>query len=257
MRLEGMPIVVTGATGIARAGVERFTAEGALVFVISIEERDCLSLAAEVPIAGWAAADLSLEAEAVEAVARAASALGTIRGLLAVAGGSGRSFGDGPLHEVSADAWASTLALNLTTSFLAAREVVKVMLDTGDGGSLVLVSSVLATSPVAPGFSTHAYIAAKGAQMALARAMAAHYAGDGIRVNVIAPGLVETPMSTRAQLDPEIVVFAGEKQPLPGGFLQPEDVAGAAVYLLSEEARHVTGQVLGIDGGWSISGATM
>ncbi len=256
MRLEGTPIVVTGATGIARAGAERLTAAGARVFVISIEESECEALAAEIPVAGWVAADLTDEDAAVEAMGRAGEALGTIRGLFAVAGGSGRKLGDGPIDEVELAGWRATLDLNLTTSFLAAREAVRSMLATRAGGSIVLVSSVLATSPVAGLFSTHAYAAAKGAQVSLARAMAAHYSADGIRVNVIAPGLVATPMSVRAQGDPEIVGFAGAKQPLSGGFLQPDDVADAAVFLLSDEARHISGQVLGVDGGWSVSGVT-
>ncbi len=254
MRLEGIPVVVTGATGIARAGAERFAAEGAQVFVISIDPAECELLASEVAIAGWAAADLSDEDAAVGAMARAGEALGSIRGLFAVAGGSGRKLGDGPIDEVELAGWDATLALNLTTSFLAGREAVRSMLAAKGGGSVVLVSSVLATSPVADLFSTHAYAAAKGAQISLGRAMAAHYGADGIRVNVVAPGLVATPMSIRAQEDTEIVGFAGVKQPLSDGFLEPADIADAAVFLLSDEARHITGQVLGVDGGWSVSG---
>lgn len=256
MRLEDTPIVVTGATGIARAGAERLTAEGARVFVISIDPSDCEALASEVQVAGWVAADLSNEDAAVEAMGRAREVLGSIRGLFAVAGGSGRKLGDGPVDEIALAGWDATLALNLTTSFLSAREVVRSMLSAGSGGSIVLVSSVLASSPVARLFSTHAYAAAKGAQISLARSMAAHYGPAGIRVNVIAPGLVATPMSIRAQDDPGIVEFSQAKQPLSAGFLQAGDVADAAVFLLSDEARHVSGQVLAVDGGWSVSGAT-
>lgn len=256
MRLEDAPIVITGATGIARAGAERLTAEGARVFVVSIDPSECEALAAEVPVAGWAAADLSDEDEAVRAMARAGEVLGSIRGLFAVAGGSGRKLGDGPVDEVGLAGWNATIDLNLTTSFLAAREAVRSMLAAGSGGSVLLVSSVLAASPVAGLFSTHAYAAAKGAQISLARAMAAHYGADGIRVNVVAPGLVATPMSIRAQEDAAIVGFVETKQPLPGGFLHPEDIADAAVFLLSDEARHISGQVLGVDGGWTVSGPT-
>jgi NAD(P)-dependent dehydrogenase (short-subunit alcohol dehydrogenase family) len=105
-------------------------------------------------------------------------------------------------------------------------------------------------------FATHAYAAAKGAIEALATTMAARYAADGIRVNVVAPALVATPMAARAAEDPVTVDFARRKQPLSGGFMAPEDVAAAAVFLLSPEARGITGQVLGVDGGWSVAEAT-
>ena len=89
----------------------------------------------------------------------------------------------------------------------------------------------------------------------MARAMASHYAGDGIRVNMISPGLVRTPMSERAANDPATVAYAGRKQPLAGGFLDPDDVALAALFLLSGDAARITGQVLEVDGGWGVTEA--
>ena len=116
------------------------------------------------------------------------------------------------------------------------------------------MASVLAFSPEPGHFSTHAYAASKGAIISMSRAMAAHYAAKGIRVNVIAPALVKTPMSARAQADQEIVDFIQKKQPLSGGLLEAADVAETALFLLSERSRHVTGQVVSIDGGWSVTG---
>jgi NAD(P)-dependent dehydrogenase (short-subunit alcohol dehydrogenase family) len=83
--------------------------------------------------------------------------------------------------------------------------------------------------------------------------MAATYAPLGIRVNAVAPSVTDTPMARRAATDPVIVEFARHKQPLAGGLLDPDDVALAATYLLSDEARAVTGQLLAIDGGWSVT----
>lgn len=252
MRLEGKSIVVTGATGIAAAAAQRFGEEGAHVYVISIDSSDCEKLAASTTLSGWSSADLTSEPDAVNAFASAVSALGGIDGLFAVAGGSGRSSGDGPIHEIPITGWEATVSLNLTTSYLAAREAISAMLAARTGGSIVLVSSVLATHP-SPLFATHAYAAAKGAQLSLMTAMASYYAPEKIRVNAISPGLVRTPMSERAFSDPASSSYAAEKQPLVGGFLDPNDVAAAATFLIGDEARGVTGQVLAVDGGWSVT----
>jgi NAD(P)-dependent dehydrogenase (short-subunit alcohol dehydrogenase family) len=87
----------------------------------------------------------------------------------------------------------------------------------------------------------------------MTRSLAATYAPEGIRVNLIAPGLVATPMSARAASDPASVAYARAKQPLAAGFLEPDDVAAAAVFLLSDDAARITGQVLEVDGGWGVT----
>lgn len=263
-RLAGRVCLVTGATGIAAAGARRFAAEGAAVFVVSLDPGECEALAAEVTAAGgrsgWAQADLRDEAAAVAAVAAAREAFGRIDALFAVAGGSGRRDGDGPLHDVGLAGWEATFALNGHPAFLALREALRAMRDqprrdSGTRGSAVLVGSVLADQPVPSRFATHAYAAVKGAEAALARSTAAYYAPEGIRVNAIAPGLVATPMAARATGDPDIVAYAARKQPLVGGFLDPVDIADAALFLLCDESRAVTGQVLTVDGGWSVTEA--
>lgn len=252
-RLDDKVVLVTGSTGIAAAGAERATAEGASVFVVSRTAAHARDLADRLPRSAWAPAELTDEADVDAAVDAAIERFGRIDGLLSVAGGSGRRFGDGPLHELTAEGWDRTLELNLRSQALVARAVTRRMLAGGSGGSIVLVSSVLATRPVPELFATHAYAAAKGALNALATTMAAYYAPHGIRVNVVAPSLTATPMSQRAADDPATVAFARRKQPLVGDFLAPDDVAYAAVYLLSDEARAVTAQVLTIDGGWSVT----
>lgn len=97
---------------------------------------------------------------------------------------------------------------------------------------------------------THAYQVSKGGILTLTRAMAFHYGRDGIRVNAIAPGLMATPMSLRAQSDPAIVARLSELHPLTGDFGRPENVAGAALYLAT--ADFVTGAVLDVDAGWTL-----
>jgi len=102
-------------------------------------------------------------------------------------------------------------------------------------------------------FATHAYAAAKGGVIAMTKAMASYYAPHKIRVNAIAPGLVRTPMSRRAQTDDRILAFMKKKQPLLEGLIEPEDVAEAAMFLLSPAAGTITGEVLSIDAGWHVS----
>ena len=116
------------------------------------------------------------------------------------------------------------------------------------------MTSVLADSPAPRYFATHAYTAAKAGIVGLTKSAAAHYTKQNIRVNAIAPALVATPMSGRAQTNDEIMSFIKHKQPLDGGRIGvPEDLDGAAVFLMSDAAKFVTGQVLAVDGGWSVS----
>jgi NAD(P)-dependent dehydrogenase (short-subunit alcohol dehydrogenase family) len=115
------------------------------------------------------------------------------------------------------------------------------------------MSSVLASFPEPVLFPTHAYAASKGAISALVRAMAAAYVRHGIRVNAVAPSLTTSRMSTRAAADEATQRFARRRQPLTDGFMAAEEVAHAALFLLAPEARAITGQVLLVDGGWSVT----
>jgi len=201
------------------------------------------------------AAEESLVADVTssDAVSRLAAAIrerhGGIDVLLNVVGASGRRHGDGPVHECSDEGWDWVMDVNLRSVFLMCRAFVPVMQRSG-GGSIINLGSALGLIGHEL-FATHAYAAAKGAVIAMSRAMAVRYAGDRIRVNVIAPGLIRTPMSARAQENEAILGQLSQLAPLTGDFGLPEDVAEAAVYLASDESRFVTGVVLPVDGGWT------
>jgi NAD(P)-dependent dehydrogenase (short-subunit alcohol dehydrogenase family) len=116
------------------------------------------------------------------------------------------------------------------------------------------MSSVLGYAPSPKYFVTHAYAAAKSAVVGFSKSIAAYYAANNIRINVLAPALVETPMAERAANDKNILSFIKTKQPLDGGRIgAPSDLDGAAVYFMSDHSKFTTGQVLSVDGGWSIS----
>jgi meso-butanediol dehydrogenase/(S,S)-butanediol dehydrogenase/diacetyl reductase len=189
-------------------------------------------------------ADLTDEAQVAAVVGR----LSRLDVVVCAHGGSGRGFGDGPVDQCTREGWDATLELNLTSVFLVCRHAVP-LLRAGGGGAIVTVASVLGLVGGDRDFATHAYAASKGALIALTRSMAVTYAADGIRCNVVCPGLIATPMSARAQGDPAIRARLGELQPLTGDFGRPEDVAGAVVYLAG--ARFATGTVLTVDGGWT------
>ena len=262
-RLRDRVCLITGSTGIAAAAAERCVAEGAAVFIVSRTAVHARDLAEQLVAGsgsarvGWAVADLTNEAETDDAVTAAVARFGRIDGCFAVAGGSGRRFGDGPIHELTMDGWDRTLELNLRSQALTCRAAVRQMLaqapnSSGTRGSILLMGSVTASDPVPAFFATHAYAAAKGATTALMTSMASTYAADRIRVNAVAPSLTDTPMATRAASDIRIRAFARRKQPLAGEMMDPQEVAHAAVYFLSDESRVVTGQLLKIDGGWSV-----
>ena len=226
--LSGKVAIVTGAAGgIGGAVARAFEQAGARVVGIDREQAD-LTRADEV-------ARVFAEHERLDI-------------LVNTAGISGRRLGDGPVDECTEGAWDAVLETNLKSVFLCCKHAIPKLRAAG-GGAIVNVSSVLGLVGGDVDFATHAYAASKAGIIGLSRAIAVHYARDGIRCNVVAPGLVATPMSERAQRDEAIRSRLAELQPLTADFGSPEDVAGAVLYLAT--AGFVTGAVLTIDGGWT------
>ena len=261
-RFTGRTVLVTGSTGMAGSAARAIAAEGGSVLVVSRTPANAQALAeaigADGGTAAWFAADVSHEEEVEAAFDACVTRFGRIDAVYGAAGISARRFGDGPLHEASLEGWETVMAANARSQFLVCRAAVRRMLEQepdahGSRGALLTMSSTLASHPVPAHFSTHAYAASKGAIDAFTRAVAAYYAPNGIRVNAIAPSLVATPMSQRAQEDPAIVAYLARKQPLAGGPIDADAVTDAALFLLSDDARMITGQVIAVDGGWSVS----
>jgi NAD(P)-dependent dehydrogenase (short-subunit alcohol dehydrogenase family) len=250
-------VVVGGTSGLGLSGAQACAAAGAAVVAVGRDGAKGSRLHEQfgdrVRIVEGDATDPET---AVKAIQEAMTAFRRCDGLYHVAGGSGRSHGDGPLDQLSDAGWEFTLRLNLDSLFYSNRAAVQHFLRQGRGGVILNMASVLAFAPSPRYFATHAYAAAKAAIIGLTKAAAASYAPQNIRINAVAPALVETPMAQRAVGNEAIRDFVRHRQPLDGGRVgQPTDVDQAVVYLLSDHSRFVTGQVLAIDGGWSVSDA--
>jgi NAD(P)-dependent dehydrogenase (short-subunit alcohol dehydrogenase family) len=255
MRLEGKKIVVIGGTsGMGLSAARVFVEAGAKVLVTGHLEEDVKLAEKSLGNQGVAClSDAREESSAQEAIDTCIRHFGDFDGLYHVAGGSGRRMGDGPLHELSLEGWNYTINLNLTSLMLSNRAAIRSFLSRKKAGTILNMGSVLAFSPAPDYFATHAYTAAKAAIVGFSKSIAAYYAPNNIRINVLAPGLVETPMSQRAVNDDTIVAFVKNKQALDGGRVgKPNDLDGLALYFMSDLSKFTTGQVVGVDGGWGL-----
>lgn len=252
-RLHERVALITGTTGIGAATARLFAAEGARLVVVGRAREQCAELGQVLPDALVLASDLTEPGAADGIVAATLERYGRLDVLVNVAGISGRSYGDGPVHEASDGGWDAVMDTNAKTTFGMCRAALAPML-VQRSGAIVNIASVLAYAPGAEFFATHAYAASNGARLALTKAMAAYYAGHGIRVNAVAPGLIATPMSQRAQGDQKILGYIKTRQPLTGTLGAAGDVAQAVLYLASDASAFVTGVVLEVAGGWSVAG---
>lgn len=248
-------VIIGGTTGIGLSAAKAFIDEGAQV-VVSGRNEENVAKAKEIlgENAKSVCSDAIEQGTASQVIELCIEEFGRFDGLYHVAGGSGRKIGDGPLHELTLEGWNKTIELNVTSLMLSNQAAVKAFTRLKTTGTILNMSSVLGFSPSPKHFSTHAYAAAKAAIIGFSRSIAAYYAKDGIRINVIAPGLVETPMAQRAAKDETILSFIKTKQPLDGGRIgQPTDLDGVAIYFMSDFSKFTTAQVVSVDGGWSVS----
>jgi len=248
-RLAGRVALITGAAGgIGSAAARRFAAEGAAVALLDRSADAIEQLADRIRGEGGQAtavtADVTDDASVRRAVDQAAGVFGKIDVLFNCAGGS--VAGDTAVDKVDLALWDRTLRLDLNGTMLCCRHAVPAIVRAG-GGTVVNMSS---GAGLRGSFGGHAYTAAKGAVIALTRALAAEYAPHGVRVNAICAGRIRTERILR-NLDAGQPAPAGSAQRYPCREGDPIDIANIALFLASHESRMITGEAIAANGGYS------
>jgi NAD(P)-dependent dehydrogenase (short-subunit alcohol dehydrogenase family) len=245
-RLAGKKTLITGAAGgIGGAAARRFAAEGALVGLLDRPGPGLDAIAAELGAAGLALpTDLTDEASVAAASRTYAERTGGLDVLYCCAAIQPHDE-DGPADRVSLATWQRVIAVNLTGVFLSVKHAIGLLRESA-GASIILCGSP--TGLTMSGGGCDAYAAAKGGVHALGRALAADYAADGIRVNILVPGTTRTPLIEPLLADPERRAELLAGTPL-GRLGTAEDTTGLAVYLASDESAFATAATFVVDGG--------
>lgn len=243
-------VIVTGAArGIGKAVALRMARQGARLVLNGREAASLEGVAAEVEALGGRAAVCVADVRQPEAggalVKTAQEAFGRVDGLVNAAGIARLT----PLLEMDLETWQGFFDLHATASFLCCQAVAKALVEQGTGGSMVNVSSISASMAM---YGTGAYAAAKSAVSAMTRVWAIELAGQQIRVNAVAPGPVATEQLRKVYVGP---LYAERARSIPMNRLaEPGEVADAIAFLLGDESRYLTGQILTLDGGASAVG---
>jgi meso-butanediol dehydrogenase/(S,S)-butanediol dehydrogenase/diacetyl reductase len=234
--------VVTGAaSGIGRACAERLVQRGDQVVCID-RAPDTARIADEIGAAMGLIVDVSSSAECDTAVDAAVSGLGRVDHLVAAAGIELTAHA----HEMDDDTWHRVQRVNVDGCFFMSRAVGRHLIDRGSGGAIVLVGSI--NSQIAmPG--QVAYVTSKGAVLQLARGLAVDWGSHGIRVNVVAPGVIDTPLNATSFANPDRIAYYARRAPL-GRHGLPYEIASVVAFLTSDESSFMTGAYVPVDGGW-------
>jgi NAD(P)-dependent dehydrogenase (short-subunit alcohol dehydrogenase family) len=248
--LAGKVAVVTGAgSGIGQATARAFVAEGASVGLLDVNEAAIAEMAAELgDAANSLPCDVADEASVEVAFAEVKRRHGRLDVLATYAAVQmiGR---DRPVHDLPIDVWERTHGVNLKGVYLCCKHGLRLMIEAGNGGSVINCGSPTGLTMCGAGW--HAYASSKAGVMALTRVMAADYAKHGIRVNGIVPGTIETNLIRQLTDDPAVRAQLTSLHPI-GRIGTPEDMVGIAVFLASDESRFATGAHFHVDGGISV-----
>lgn len=257
-RLDGKVAVITGAASGIGAGTARmFAREGAKVVVADMQTEAGMALVDELnqqfgDVARFAQCNVTVEAEVAAAVDLAVSEFGSLDVMFNNAGIVGSV---GRISETSAEAWDNTIAILLRGVFFGVKHAARVML-TQNSGVIINTSS---TAGILGGLGPHAYTAAKHGVIGLTKSVANELAPNGIRVNAISPGNTVTAMTaTVTSGDPDAIDQTTQKiaATSPLGYAGvPDDIAAAALYLASDDARYVSGHTLVVDAGQTTAGS--
>jgi NAD(P)-dependent dehydrogenase (short-subunit alcohol dehydrogenase family) len=235
--------LVTGAgSGIGAACAEALSAVEFGVVCADVDAEAADRMASRLGRAAAVALDVRSEADTESAVELAVDRFGPLEAVVTAAG----ILRAGPAIDLDLADFESVLAVNTTGSFLTARCAARAMMVSGSGGAIVLIGSMTSVAVSLPG--QVAYATSKGAVLMLAKVLAVDLAPHGIRVNVVLPGITDTPFSRGALDDPEVRADALSRVPM-GRPARPADIADAVAFLVSEEARYVTGAAFAVDGG--------
>lgn len=244
--LSRRTVVVTGAaSGIGAAAARGVAEQGATVACLDVDEAGASRVAGALPDAVAHRCDVTDFTDVERTLARLLSRFGRIDALVHSAGGSRGEAVD--FLDLDPPAWHRMVDRNLTGAYHCGLVYARHLADHG-GGAIVLVSSQLSTV-ARPGLAH--YAAAKGAISQLVRGMAVDLAGRGIRVNAVAPGPTLTPGNAAWFTRPEVEAEHAAQIPM-GRVAQPEEIVGAILYLLSDDASYTTGSTLVVDGGYTI-----